>query len=129
MNQMARRLLQLVLLLSLLSGALAQAVTCATLMPESHACCQTLTTKARLTAQSKASSAQLPPCCQTSTPQSPQPLPVEKREFQALKNILAETIAAALPMQFYHPQQARLKLRAPAGYSPPSFLLHHALLI
>ena len=129
MNQMAKGLLQLVLLLSLLSGALAQAVTCATLMQESHACCQTLTSKARLTAQSKASTAQLPPCCQTSTPQSPQPLPVEKREFQALKNILAETIATVLPVESFHSEQARLKLRAPAGYSPPSFLLHHALLI
>jgi hypothetical protein len=98
-------------------------------MEESHACCQTLTNKARLTAQATRPTAQLPPCCQTSTPQSPQPLPIEKREFQALKNILAETVATALPVQVYHPQQARIKLRAPAGYSPPSFLLHHALLI
>jgi hypothetical protein len=126
---MARRVVQILLLLSLLTGVLAQAVTCATLMQESHACCQTLTSKARLTAQTTHSAAQLPPCCQTSTPQSPQPLPVEKREFQALKNILAETITASLPISFSHPEQARIKLHAPAGYSPPSFLLHHALLI
>jgi hypothetical protein len=56
-------------------------------------------------------------------------VPVEKREFQALKNILAKTITASLPISFSHFEQARLKLRAPAGYSPPPFLLHHALLI
>jgi|SRR5215813_8775796 len=126
---MGRRVVQILILVSLLSGALAQAVICATLMQENHACCQTVTTTARLAPEKQHSSASLPPCCQTSAPVTPQQLPVEKREFQPDKNEIAAAVQPSVTIPFYRLRQASTRLRAPAGYSPPSFILHHALLI
>ncbi len=123
---MARRCLQIILLLALLNGVAAQALACGSLMQDSHACCQTLTTETRLAAQTQHSDNSLPPCCQTS---APQPLPVEVRESKPVRNELPDGVLPFVTIHYYHVRQGAIIPRPPDDYSPPSFLLHHALLI
>jgi hypothetical protein len=132
--KMARRLLQILLIVSLFCGATAQTLGCISMMQSgSHACCQLISNKKTAQKLRKAPPAPKNPatplhCCDTS-PSNSQRAPLEKREVRQdeFAIVTAKNVTEIIP------EEKRVllpsRLLAPPGYSPPSFILYHSLLI
>ena len=130
---MRRQVIQIVLVISLFGGAMSQAIACVSRQSDTHSCCRLLSTNqpsiARLAAKTNHKSSPVPPCCMVSVPVAPEPATVNNRERQANpssqiiddQNHLSDFVA----QRTFKPSP----LSEPAGYSPPPFILHHALLI
>jgi hypothetical protein len=131
--RMTRKFIQIVLLMTLLGTAMSQALACVTQQSDPHSCCRTFSTgqvaRVRLAAKRDQAPATLPPCCTVSVPIAPQQATVNHRELQPNLSVPAgdERIGARPSISIN-----KFKLTPssePSGYSPPSFILHHALLI
>jgi hypothetical protein len=130
---MKRKLIQIVLIASMLCGAMSQALACVSLQQDAHSCCRMLSpgqaSKARLAAKTHQKSTALPPCCAVSVPHAPQQAPVKNREPQP--NVYVQTFddqtraTCFLANLTFTPK----RLCEPVDDSPPSFILHQALLI
>jgi hypothetical protein len=131
---MIRRLLQIILIVSLLGGAAAQTLACVAMMQsERHACCRAIHTKKASQKLRAAPAQQKEPaksshCCGSNTSRSPQPT-IANRDSKQDKSVLSNSdeVAAIIPVRKL--SFTPLRLRAPSGYSPPHFILHHSLLI
>jgi hypothetical protein len=132
--KMARRLLQLLLIVSLFCGAAAQALGCISMMQsENHACCRLISSKKTSQKLRKAPAAPKNPttplhCCDTSSSSSHQ-APLAKRELRQDEFVIAaaDEVTAIVPGEKRVSPPSRLL--TPTGYSPPPFILYHSLLI
>jgi hypothetical protein len=131
---MGRRIIQIILLVSLLGGAAAQTLACVAMMQsDGHACCRAIVTKKAKQKMCAAPTqrkepAQSPHCCGANASRSQQPT-IDNRNSKQDKFASSNTdeVATIIPVRKLPFTPSRL--RAPSGYSPPHFILHHSLLI
>jgi hypothetical protein len=130
---MKRQFIQIVLMSAMLCGATSQALACVSWQSDSHSCCRILSTsqalKARLAAKTKRQPAPMPPCCTVSVPVAPQQAATHNRAPQPNATALMPADQSNENCFVVNLTLKPKPLSEPAGYSPPPFILHHALLI
>jgi hypothetical protein len=132
---MARRFIQILLVISVLFSAAAQTVACIPMMQYGdHSCCRLVTTKKTTQKMRDASSPRKQPaqsshCCGDNSAKLQQPPVKNRHSKQDDPAIFANGTDVII-----HPLKRRegalsLRSHAPPDYSPPHFILYHALLI
>jgi hypothetical protein len=132
---MARRFIQIILVISVLCSAAAQTLACIPMMQYGdHSCCRSVSAKKISQKMRAASSPHKQPvessqCCKGAASKSQQP-PVENRNSrQDGPAIFADaTDLLVTPLKRSEAVHS-LRSHAPPDYSPPHFILYHALLI
>lgn len=131
---MAKRLIQILLVVSMICGASAQAMTCVSMMQSGdHACCRMIMTKKATQKMRAAHSSHQTPvqsshCCNRSTSSPQQPLAEQKSSSRNEAAILVNG-AGSITIPVKKAVLFPVKLFAPSGYSPPHFILYQSLLI
>jgi len=131
---MMRRVIQIVLLASLLVGSAAQALACDSMVEESHPCCRALATIKATTPSPSVKKVQPVSlkggsCGCTSAPATPREKPVSSASTQQhhAKANCDDELVLNIPVRIGLRQPVRLQ--APNNDSPPHFILYNSLLI
>jgi hypothetical protein len=131
---MMRRVLQIVLMTALLGGSAVQSLSCVSQLEDSHPCCRVLatikaTTHAQALKKVQQTSLKGGSCGCAATPTRPQETPVSSGTVQPnnAASIQHDAPIASTPLRSAFERPVRLG--APNDYSPPHFILYHALLI
>jgi hypothetical protein len=131
---MARRFVQILLIVSVLCGSAAQVLACIPMMQYGdHSCCRLIVAKKtaqkmRATSPSRKAPVQTAHCCGGNATKQ-QPPPAENSN--SIRNeiaIFANGTGIIIPLKSKETVPPS-KLQAPPGNSPPQFILHHSLLI
>jgi hypothetical protein len=130
---MVRRLLQILLIASLVGGATAQALGCISMQSEGHACCRMISMKkASQKMRAIPSSHQVPAkssnCCESNPSRSQQP-PLENRDSKREEAAIIANAEGVATLTATREASPPSRLLAPSDYSPPHFILYHSLLI
>ena len=131
---MTKRLIQILLVVSMMCGASAQAFSCVSMMQSgNHACCRMVVSKqAAQKMRASHSSHQTPakslPCCNVNTSRPQQP-PAEQRSLGRNESAIIVNSTGIVATPAKKEVLSPVKLSAPSGYSPPHFILYQSLLI
>src|SRR5689334_12378928 len=131
---MMRRLVQIILLVSLLAGTASQALSCSSMPEDSHPCCRALAT-IKATAQPHTTTKTQPTsfrggsCGCTSAPVTPIEKPIGSFTVHQTPTSLTSADEVVLTVFVREEFQRPLRLQAPNHYSPPHFILYSSLLI
>jgi hypothetical protein len=130
---MVRRGIQVLLVIALVSGTAAPTLACLSMMQAGdHSCCRTIPAgkpvqKMRAAPSSSQRPAYPPDCCVNSS--KPAQAVQKTGDFKRLEPALLSNREKVAIIQIKRETALPLKLRALPGDSPPSFILHHSLLI
>jgi hypothetical protein len=131
---MARRFLQILLMISVLCSATAQTLACIPMMQYGdHSCCRLIpakkiSKKIRPSSPSRKKPVQTSHCCGGSaTKQLPTPAENSNCKRDEI-DVFAIGTGIVIPLGSKETVPSS-KLQAPPGNSPPQFILHHSLLI
>jgi hypothetical protein len=134
LNPMMRRILQIVLMIALLGGSAVQSLSCASQLADSHPCCRALatikaTTHAQALKKEPQTSLKGGSCGCAAAPTKPQETPVRSGSIQPNHTASIQDDAPIASSVFRSAFERPVRLCAPNDYSPPHFILYHALLI
>jgi hypothetical protein len=131
---MSKRLLQMVLMISLLCGAATQTLACVSMWAsDDHACCRSAplkrtSRKMRSATTRPEGQGKLPRCCEANHSNLQQPAIRNTESSREKSNPSADTDAAFVAA-VEKVTVVAIPLSDPAEHSPPRFLLNHSLLI
>jgi hypothetical protein len=131
---MVKRILQVLVFISLVSGAAAQTMACVAMMQsDDHACCRAINIRKTKQKMRAAPAQQKEPvkssnCCESNTSRSQQ-TPIDNRDSKQEKFTLSNNNEVAITTNVRSLSVNPTRLRASSRYSPPHFILHHSLLI
>jgi hypothetical protein len=131
---MVKRIVQVIVIISLLSGAAAQTLACVAMMQsDGHACCRAVNIRKAKQKMRAAPAQQKEPvkssnCCESNTSRSQQ-TSIDNRDSRQQKFVPSNNQEVATTINVRSLSVNPTRLRAPSGYSPPHFILHHSLLI
>jgi hypothetical protein len=131
---MATRLIQILLVVSIICGASAQALACVPMMQSGdHACCRIImvkkaTSKLRAAQSSHQTPVKSSHCCNSNTP-SPQQTPAEQKSSSREETAVLANNAGNITISVKKVVPFPVKSLAPPGYSPPHFILYRSMLI
>jgi hypothetical protein len=133
-NLMMRRVLQVILMLSLLGGSAVQVLSCNSLVEDRHPCCKALatikkTTQAQLLKKTQHTSLKGGACGCAAAPSKQQEAPASSGSIQRHNGESIQLDAPAVNILFHDAFEHPVRLCAADYHSPPPFILHRALLI
>jgi hypothetical protein len=131
---MMRKIIQILLIVSLLGGAAMQSLACVSTMEDSHACCRALATLKKPTHTHSAKKAQPATfrggsCGCTSAPETPRERPVSSNSPQQNESVLVNNDRSIADFSCRNAFEPPVILCIPNDTSPPPFILYHSLLI
>jgi hypothetical protein len=131
---MMRRVLQTVLMLSLLGGSAVQVLACDSLVEDSHPCCKALatilkTTQAHLLKKTSHTSLKGGSCGCAAAPTRHQHTPAGSGAVQRNCGASLQVEAPVETLPVRHSGEPAVRFCAANYDSPPPFILHHSLLI
>jgi hypothetical protein len=134
MNLMMRRVLQIILMVSLLGGSAVQALSCNSFVEDSHPCCRALatikkTTQANLLKKAQHTSLKGGSCGCAAAPTKQEEAPASSGSIQRNKGASMQVDAPNAHVPFRNSFERSVRLCTANHDSPPPFILHHSLLI
>jgi hypothetical protein len=131
---MMRSVLQIILMLLLVGGSAVQALSCSSLVEDSHPCCKALatikkTTPAHLLKKTENTALKGGSCGCAATPTQKQETPASSGSIQRHQGASIQEDAPTINLLHRYGLARRFRLCAANYDSPPPFILHHSLLI